>query len=86
MLKKIVAADKTRTGKLFSELLLSSMDEDSLECLVTCNRGQFLLVSLLECGVERVVEQTRAKVATLKKTLGRQKTKGAEVLKKKMGW
>lgn len=93
MLKRVIAHDKVRYSSaaaakespvLVSKILLNAMDEDSLECWVTCNRGAFLFVIMIETEIPEVVEAVKAKLKTLKKTIARQKTKGAEVLKKKL--
>ncbi len=89
VIKKLIQHDKVRreqdpSARLFSAMLLGHLDEDGLESWVTCNRGAFLFVVMLETGLEQVSDGVRAKVKLVSKTLQRQKTKGAEVLRKKL--
>ena len=88
MLKRVIAHDKVRNAEeqpvLMSKILLETMDADSLECWITCNRGSFLFVVMIETGIPEIVQAVKTKLTSLKKTLARQKTKGAEVLKKKL--
>jgi len=87
MLKKIIQKDKERAAKgekTFSSIVLDTMDEDGLEAWVTCNRGAFLLVTMLETGIEEVIKVVKEKANSMMKTLKRQKTTGVEVLLKKL--
>jgi len=88
LLKKAIAQDKKRheegSSQFLSLALLEAMDSDGLEAWLTCNRGCYLLVVMLETGVESIVEAAKAKVGEMRKTLQRQKTKGAEVLRGKL--
>ncbi len=87
MLKRIIAQDKARHErdvKLFSDCLLEALDEDALESWVSCNRGAFLLVAMMETDVERVQKEVKNKVKKFTKTLAKEKNKGAEVLRKKL--
>ena len=84
MLKKLIKADKERDGDYFSEALLAALDEDGVESWVTCNRGAFLFVCMLETEIASVGEKVKSKVAAMAKTLKKQKTKGAEILCKRI--
>ncbi|TRY76694.1 hypothetical protein TCAL_02671 [Tigriopus californicus] len=91
MLKKLISRDKERyaqdpsqTQNLFSLMLLKAMDEDSWDSFLNCNRGCFLLVNMLETEIEEIREQVQTKMKTFKKTLQKQKTNGAEILRKKL--
>ncbi len=87
MLKKIILHDKERAegSPLFSLLLLEALDEDGLESWVTCNRGAFLFSVMMETELEEVKEAARDKLKAVAKTLQRQKTAGAENLRKLLG-
>ena len=98
MLKRVIAHDKVRqtaaaekkkdddseSSFYMSKILLEAMDADSMECWITCNRGAFLFVIMIETEIPEIIEAVKTKLSCLKKTLARQKTKGAEVLRKKL--
>ena len=89
MLKKLVQHDKVRreedpSARLFSLALLEQLDEDGMESWITCNRGAFLFVIMIETRLEDVMKALREKTKCVTKTLKRQKTKGAEALKQKL--
>jgi len=84
MLKKIIQKDKERGEDTFSKIVLDNFEVEGLEAWVTCNRGAFLFVNMLETEVAEVVKIVKEKLGTMEKTLKREKTKGAEVLTKKL--
>lgn len=87
LLKKVIQKDKERAAKgvdTFSEVLLRTMDADSVEAWINCNRGAFLFVMMMETEIEQVVKLVEEKVNEHGGLLRKQKTKGAEVLRKKM--
>ena len=87
LLKKIILKDKERHAagvKTFSEILLSTVDQDGMEAWLTCNRGAFLLVFCWETEIDSVQALVREKVKCLEKTLKKQKHKGGTILSEKL--
>jgi len=87
LLKKVIQKDKERAAKgvdTLSETLLRTIDADGVEAWLNCNRGAFLFVMMLETEIEEVVKLVKEKVNEHGGLLRKQKTKGAEVLRKKM--
>jgi len=87
LLKKVIQKDKDRAGRgedTFSGILLSTVDADGVEAWLSCNRGAFLFVTMLETEIEEVVRLVKEKVNEQSGLLKKQKTKGAEVLRKKL--
>ena len=89
MIKKLIQHDTVKRehdpeARLFSSLLLEHLDEEGVESWVTCNRGAFLFVLMLETGLDDVAQHVKEKLKCITKTLRRQKTKGAEVLRSKL--
>eukprot|EP00095_Tigriopus_kingsejongensis_P001645 maker-scaffold801_size95070-snap-gene-0.16 protein:Tk01645 transcript:maker-scaffold801_size95070-snap-gene-0.16-mRNA-1 annotation:"hypothetical protein DAPPUDRAFT_43721" len=87
MLKKVMARDRERQTQgqaLFCTILLEAMDEDSWDSYLNCNRGCFVVVNMLETEIPEVVATIKDKMKTFKKTLQKQKTNGAEILRKKL--
>ena len=87
LLKKIIIKDKERHSegkKTFSEILLSTLDQEGVESWLTCNRGAFVFVYCWETEIATVQELVKEKVKPLEKTLKKQKHKGASILKQKL--
>ncbi len=89
MLKSLIQHDKVRmkedpNAEAFSNVLLKNLDEDGLESWITCNRGTFLFVVMLETELEDVVQNASKKLEAISKTLKRQQSKGAKVLRDKI--
>jgi pumilio family protein 6 len=87
LLKKIIIKDKERSAigqDTFSNLLLKNIDSEGLDAWATCNRGAMLLVYMYETAIKEVESLVQEKVESVKRTLQRQKTKGAEILLKKL--
>ena len=87
LLKKIIIKDKERHSegkKTFSEILLSTLDQEGVESWLTCNRGAFVFVYCWETEIATVQELVKEKVKPLEKTLKKQKHKGASILKEKL--
>jgi len=87
MLKKVIAHDAKREQDCrFSGFLLSSLDDVSLECWISTNRGAFLLADMISDNDPESLKAVKDKVGAVRKTLALKKTKGAELLRKKLGW
>lgn len=87
LLKKIILKDKERHAagvKTFSEVLLSALDQDSVEAWLGCNRGAFVMVYCWETDIEDIHKLVREKIKPLEKTLKKQKHKGATILQEKL--
>ena len=87
LLKKIIIKDKDRHAqgnKTFSEILLNTVDVDSVESWLNCNRGAFVMVYCWETDIPEIQELVRKKVKPLEKTLKKQKHKGGTILQGKL--
>ena len=87
LLKKIIAQDKIRFEKgvkTFSEIVFDTLDKDALAAWISCNRGAFLLVNMIETNIESVKQTVTEKLSEFKKTLKKQDSKGAMLLKQKL--
>ena len=87
LLKKIIIKDKERHEnghKTFSEILLKSLDVDSVESWLNCNRGAFVMVYCWETEIPEIQKLVREKVKPLEKTLKKQKHKGGSILQGKL--
>jgi len=87
LLKKIIIKDKERHAsgsKTFSEILLKTLDVDSVESWLNCNRGAFVMVYCWETEIPEIQDLVREKVKPLEKTLKKQKHKGGSILQGKL--
>lgn len=87
LLKKLLQADKMRKQNnqiSFAELLLEYLPEGALKSWLTCNRGAFIVVALLETENAKVVDEVKQHLKGCKKLLARQETKGAKILLEKL--
>jgi len=87
LLKKVIQKDKERAGRgedTFSGILSCTVDADGVESWLSCNRGAFLLVAMLETEIEEVVRVVKKRLPFRVRFSKKQKTKGAEVLRKKL--
>ena len=88
LLKKIIIQDKIRHsegGDTFSKMLLDQLNaKNSLESYIGCNRGAFLLVTIMETGVPSLQQLVKDCLKQYGKALGAQSTRGAELLVQKL--
>lgn len=85
VLKKLVQFDKLRTQPpYFSQALIDEVDTDEIKTWVSCNRGSFLLVNMLETEIESVKKVLEEKLKNLRKFLQKQNNKGADILDSKL--
>jgi pumilio family protein 6 len=88
LLKKIIVQDKIRHSEgrdTFSKMLLDQLNaKNSLESYIGCNRGAFLLVTIMETGVASLQQLVKDCLKQYGKTLGAQSTRGAELLVQKL--
>ena len=88
LMKKLISHDKDRQQDFaFSTLLLDQIKQQgSLESLIRCNRGAFVLVAILESEVSDSVENLKKllKKAEYSKIMKQSKSKGTEILMKKI--
>lgn len=86
MIAYIIKSDKDRNATewpLFSPTLLHMAGQEAAGW-INSNRGCFLLVNMIETGVESIIEKVKEIVTPLKGKLKNQKFKGAEILLKKI--
>ncbi|KAK3766895.1 hypothetical protein RRG08_040418 [Elysia crispata] len=83
-LKKIIANDKARLeageGILFSSILLEALPKSTIKVWAASNRGCFILVSLLDVGCSTVMENVKANLQPVMRSLRKMTFKGAEIL------
>jgi len=92
MIKKVILHDKERVKSFgvedsftFSQLMVEEIErQDSLESLLSCNRGAFVLVCILETEIDQVTSKLRAMLKKNEKLLKKFKSKGIEILSKKI--
>jgi pumilio family protein 6 len=90
VLKRLILNDTERikAGQtvLFSTILLNTVPADRLHSWTSCNRGCFMLVSLMEVGDATVTERLNKCLKTVKEKLQQEqhKLKGAQVLLSKL--
>lgn len=86
LVKSIIKQDKQRTEsgckKLFSTLLCDHVPAGCFTDWANENRGAFVLVSLLESGVESVVERVKEDLKFLDRTKKETHGKGFDILEK----
>ena len=88
LLKKVISHDKVRNlegNPTFSQMLLDQLkSKGTLEGYVKCNRGAFLLVNMMETDVPNLQSSVKEYLKVHGKNLKLQKTRGAEILRKKL--
>ncbi|XP_014673454.1 PREDICTED: pumilio domain-containing protein KIAA0020 homolog [Priapulus caudatus] len=87
VVKRLIQSDKERIEKgqpSFCEMLLESLPEGCLKSWVSCNRGSFIVVALLETEIPSVVEKVKKELTGCKNMLGKSSFKGAEILLAKL--
>lgn len=68
----------------FSELLVSMIPKETISSWYKCNRGAFLLLSLIEIGINQVNEALKSALNHLKKDIKEKNYKGAQMLVEKL--
>ena len=87
MLKKIIKKDKERHAagvKTFSEVLLNTIDQDSVESWLLCNRGALVMVFCWETEIDDIQKLVRKNIKPLEMTLKKQKHNAGTILQKKL--
>jgi len=90
LIKKVISHDKERVKRedpsTFCQLFLKEIEkQDSLESLLSCNRGAFVLVIMLEAEVEQVATDLKAALKKSEQQMAKFKSKGIAILAKKIG-
>ena len=90
LIKKVISHDKERSKDsesfTFSQLFWEEIKtQDSLESLLSCNRGAFVLVCMLEAEVDHVANELKAALKKKEKAVKKFQSKGLEILFKKIG-
>ena len=88
MIKKVILHDKERVKSFavedsftFSQLMVEEIErQDSLEALLSCNRGAFVLVFMLETEVDQVTSKLKAMLKKKEKLLTGRRVQIAEEL------
>ena len=89
MIKKLLIHEKRQLEngeKLigFSELLVSMIPKETISSWYQCNRGAFLLLYLVEIGIDQVNETLKSALNHLKKNIKEKNYKGAQMLVEKL--
>eukprot|EP00111_Clytia_hemisphaerica_P009198 TCONS_00027031-protein len=88
-LKSVIKQDKKRQengyGTLFSTILCNHVTEGGFSDWATENRGAFVLVSLLESGIQSVTDRVKADLKFVEKDKLDKELKGIELLLKLIG-
>ena len=88
LLKKVISHDKVRSAsgiETFSQMLLSHLKaKNTIESYVKCNRGAFLLLTIMQTEIPDIVKCVKDSTKSHKATLKSQKTRGAELLLEKL--
>jgi len=87
-LKRLILNDVQRIQQgelvLFSNILLDMLTEGSLQCWTRCNRGCFIVVSLLEVGNDEISQRVKKQLESVKTSLKSLNFKGAQILLSKL--
>uniref|UniRef100_T1J1K3 PUM-HD domain-containing protein n=1 Tax=Strigamia maritima TaxID=126957 RepID=T1J1K3_STRMM len=86
-LKKLLKYDKMsrdKSGDLFCEKLMSVIEPNNFFDWINCNRGTFIIISLIETGIESVVLKLKKILKPAQKTLAQKTFTGAQILLKKL--
>jgi len=88
VLRKIIGSDKIlikNSETTFSEILSSLLTKDTLQSWVQCNRACFLLIAMIESGVESAVNNIKSLFTSkTTKLLQKQTFSGAKILNTKL--
>nr|CAD7462562.1 unnamed protein product [Timema tahoe] len=86
LLKKLIQFDRERDPEdCFSSVLVSSLEETTFQWWIRYNRGCFLIVKLIELGVETVQAKIKQMFSSkTKQLLKAQQSTGAAILRKKL--
>ncbi|KAI0231313.1 pumilio RNA binding family member 3 [Lamellibrachia satsuma] len=87
-LKKLIANDANRMKDgekiFFSRILLDVLPKGALKTWAACNRGCFILISLLEVNDEEVTTRVKEELVSVKKSITKMDFKGAQILLTKL--
>lgn len=84
-IKKLIQFDKLRTQPpYFSQAIIDEVDSDEIKGWLSCNRGSFLLVLMVETEINSVIQAVLEKLKNLRKFLQKQTNKGADILDSKL--
>ena len=84
-MKQLIQFDKLRKQPpYFSQALIDEVDQEEIKGWLSCNRGAFLLVNMLETEIDSVKEAVVDKLKNLRKFLTKQSNKGADILDSKL--
>lgn len=86
ILKQLIKQDKLRSEPpYFSLALLEALDDpEEVKGWLSCNRGSFLFVNMLETELDSVKSAVTEKVSSLRKFMQKQNNKGADILDSKL--
>ena len=88
LLKKVIAHDKVRYAEgleTFSQKLLCKLKEKkTMESYIKCNRGAFVLVTMIQTDISDLRKSVKDAMKSYKSVLKSQKIRGAEVLSEKL--
>ncbi|GFT47703.1 hypothetical protein NPIL_36371 [Nephila pilipes] len=86
MFKQLVIQDKEESndGVKFSEVLIQTVPKLVFKSWMDCNRGAFLLISMLETELPSVVERIKEELTGCKTYLSQKEYVGAKILLKKL--
>lgn len=85
VMKQLIQFDKLRTQPpYFSQAVIDEVDQDEIKGWLSCNRGAFLLVNMLETDIDSVKQAVVEKLKNLRKFLTKQSNKGADILDSKL--
>ena len=84
-IKKLIQFDKLRTQPpYFSQAIIDEVDSDEIKGWLSCNRGSFVLVLMVETEINSVIQAVLEKLKNLRKFLQKQTNKGADILDSKL--
>ncbi|KAG1708514.1 Pumilio 3 [Nymphon striatum] len=88
LLKKLILLDKEKhksgNSEIFLKSLIDNLPEKSLSKWIHCNRGAFLVLTMLETEIDFVVKYVKEELSTCKRTLKQKDYKGASLLLSKL--
>jgi pumilio family protein 6 len=87
-MKRLILNDAQRVKQgesvLFSRILLDIVPASCLQSWTTCNRGCFVIISLLEVEQDDISSRVKQQLVTVQSSLSTRNFKGATVLLKKL--
>jgi len=82
---QLIRFDKQRVQPpYFSQAIIDEVDSDEIKGWLSCNRGSFLLVIMIETEIDSVVQAVLERLRNLREFIQKQTNKGSTILDSKL--